>query len=294
MTSAPRDRERIPVWRRLSYPTRERLIHGALNVLTAVALFIVVFPLFWVFSSALRPSNEILVTQITLLPQTLTLENFQNVLFDRPVPRYYWNTFIVAFGVTLLNTTVATIGGYGLARVDIPYKRSFARMILLGYMFPPILLAIPIFIFWREIGLVNSFLGLAMAEVAIALPFSLWMMWKFFQSVPESLEESAKMAGATQFRAFYEIALPIAKPGMVAIAIFSYAVSWNAYTLPKILITDSEKFVLTVGVEVFLDNFSVQWAELMAAIGLAILPSFFFVFLLQKYMLEGFKVASFD
>jgi multiple sugar transport system permease protein len=294
MTVSPRDRERIPVWRRLSYSMRERLILGVLNALTLVALLIILFPLFWVFSSALRPSNEILVRQITLLPKTWTLENFQNIIFNRPIPKYYWNSMVIAFSVTVLNTVIATIGGYGLARVDIPYKRSFARLILLGYMFPPILLAIPIFIFWRQIGLVDSFFGLALAEIAIALPFSLWMMWKFFQSVPESLEESAQMAGATRFRAFYEVALPIAKPGMVAIAIFSYAVSWNAYTLPKILITDSEKFVLTIGVEIFLDQFSVQWAELMAAVGLVIIPSFLFVFFLQKYMLEGFKVASFD
>jgi len=194
----------------------------------------------------------------------------------------------VALGVVFLTTVSATLGGYGLARIDIPRKQSFARMILFGYMFPAILLAIPMFIFWNELGIINSYIGLILAETGVALPFSLWMMWKFFQTVPESLEEAAQMAGATRFRAFYEIALPVAKPGIVAIAIFSFAGSWNAYTFPRIIMVDTEMWPLTIGLYSFTVQESILWGQLMAASVLTLLPPFLFIFVLQKYLLAGF------
>jgi multiple sugar transport system permease protein len=148
------------------------------------------------------------------------------------------------------------------------------------------------FIFWKQLGLVNSLLGLVIAVTATSLPFSLWMMWKFFQTVPISLEESARMSGAPRFRAFYEIALPLAKPGMIAVAVFSYAIAWNAYTLPTVLISDSSKWPLTVGIQSFLQTDAISWGALMAASAVAVIPSFLFVYFLQKYLLQGFRAGG--
>ncbi|MFC6989703.1 carbohydrate ABC transporter permease [Haloplanus sp. GCM10025708] len=174
----------------------------------------------------------------------------------------------------------------------LPQKRTFARTILFGYMFPAILLAIPMFIFWRQLGWINSFIGLIFADTAVSLPFSLWLMWKFFQTVPYSLEESAYMNGATRFRAFYEIALPMAKPGMVAVAVFSYAIAWNEFTIPSVLMVSSDKWVLTIGLYSFTVQNSILWGQLMAASAMTIIPSFLFVFFLQKYLLRGFRAGG--
>lgn len=282
----------IPGWRTLSYPQREKVRQIGFYVLLGFALLVLVFPLFWMFSTALRPGGGMFTRPISLLPNTVTLDHFLNLFTKTQFVNYYINSVIVAAGVVALTTTIATLGGYGLTRLEIPFKKTFARTILLGYMFPPILLAIPMFIFWKNLGVINTYWGLILAESAISLPFGLWLMWKFFQTVPVSLEESAQMAGASRFRAFYDIALPMAKPGMIAVAVFAYAVSWNSYTMPKILMPDTAKWPLTVGVYAFTQQHQVLWGQVMAASALIILPAFIFVFFLQKYLLRGFRAGG--
>jgi multiple sugar transport system permease protein len=255
-------------------------------------VFAFVFPIFWMLSSSLRPQSELFVKGVQLLPSVVSFEHYEALLFQTDFIQYYKNSLIVSAGVVLITTVLSTLGGYGLSRVDIPFKIVFARGVLLGYMFPSILLGIPMFIIWRQFGLLNSYIGLILAETALVLPFSLWLMWKFFQTVPESLEESAHVVGATRFGAFYDIALPMAKPGMVAVAIFSFAISWNAYTVPKILITNSDQWVLTIAIDQLIRTEKVFWGQLMAGSFLMVIPGFLFVFFLQKYLLRGFRTGG--
>lgn len=286
------DGDNVPVWRSLNYTTRERLLHWSFNVMLGVALLVVLAPLFWMFSTALRPQTQLFDLPTSLLPQNLTLEAFRRVISGSNFLTWYMNSILVSAGVVMLTTVTATLAGYGLTRISIPFKKTFARVILFGYMFPAILLAIPMFIFWRQLGWVDSQFGLVLAETAISLPFGIWLMWKFFQTVPVSLEESAQMAGASRFRAFYEVALPMAKPGMVAVAVFSYAVSWNEFTMPSVLLVSNESWVLTLGLYSFTQQNQVLWSQLMAASALTVLPSFLFVYFLQHNLLRGFRAGG--
>ncbi|MFC7131127.1 carbohydrate ABC transporter permease [Haloferax chudinovii] len=276
----------------LSHQGRSRGWNLLLNVLLVLLLFVVVFPIFWMVSTALRPTDMIYNVPQTLLPQAVSVENFVNTFEGTNFPTYFTNSMILSVGVVGVTTSMSTLAGYGLTRIDIPHKKTFARIILFGYMFPQILLAIPMFIFWSRIGLINSHLGLILAVTATALPFGIWLMWKFFQNVPISLEESAQMAGASPFRAFYEIALPMAKPGVIAVAIFSYATAWGAYTIPRIIMPTSENWPLTVGIHMFTIQKQTLWGEVMAASVMMVIPAFIFVFALQKYLLEGFEVGG--
>ncbi len=278
----------------LDFRTKRRLLNGILNLLTLLGVLAIVLPLVWVLSSALRPNPELYTRPAPYIPQEFTLVQFERLFQPGYVDfvTYYTNSLVVSAGVVFTTTVISTFGGYGLTRLDIPFKRTFARVILFGYMFPPILLAIPMFIFWRRLGLINSYVGLTLAITATSLPFCLWLMWKFFQTVPVSLEESARMSGASRFRAFYEIALPIAKPGIIAVALFSFSIAWNSYTIPKIIMPDSEKWVLTVGIDTLTLADQVLWGEIMAASVLAIVPPILFVVMLQKYFLQGFRVTG--
>lgn len=286
------DGDNVPVWRSLEYKTRRRIADWVLNLMLGVALFVVIAPLFWMFSTALRPTEQLFDLPVSVLPQTPTLVAFEKVIANSNFLTWYGNSIIVAAGVVTLTTLTSTLAGYGLTRISIPFKKTFARVILFGYMFPAILLAIPMFIFWRELGWIDSLFGLILAETAISLPFGIWLMWKFFQTVPVSLEESAQMAGASRFRAFYEIALPMAKPGMVAVAVFSYAVSWNEFTMPSVLLVNNESWVLTLGLFSFTQQNQVLWSQLMAACALTVIPSFLFVYFLQRNLLRGFRAGG--
>ena len=277
--------------KRLSYRTRNRIQRAGLYLFLAIGLFIVLFPVFWMFSNALRPNAAMFSRPVQLLPNPITFENYEAIFVQSEYVTFYWNSVVVTAGVVVVTTLVATLGGYGLARLDLRHKKTFARAILFGYMFPAILLSIPMYVLWSRIGIVDSQLGLVLAITAITLPFSLWLMWQFFQTVPYSLEESAQMAGATRFQAFYEIALPIARPGMAAIAIFSYAIAWNQYTIPKVIMNRPENWVVTIGLDSFVQQNQVLWGQLLAAASLAVLPGFVLVYFLQRYLI-GLRVGN--
>lgn len=280
----------LEFWHQLPFQTRKTVYNYLLNLLLAIALTIILFPIYWMVASSLLPPENLFSVPNPLVPTDISLGTFASVL-ETDVVLWYKNTIILAAGVVTLTTVAATLGGYGLARLDIPFKKTFARMILFGYMFPPILLSIPMFIFWRQIGIINSLPGVILAQTATTLPFSLWLMWQFFQTVPYSYEESARVIGCSRFQAFYEVALPLAKPGMIAVAIFSFAIAWGAYTIPTILLTSNSKWVLTLGLYSFTQQESVLWGQIMAASTLLVLPTFFFVYFLQKYILRGFRAT---
>jgi multiple sugar transport system permease protein len=290
--SVSENRGRIPLWRNLSFGARGKVRRVGFWIALVVSLALVLFPIFWMFSTALRPTSEMYGTPVQIIPETFTLEHFEALFTDSLFTTFYINSVLVSAGVVLLTTVTATLGGYGLTRIDIPFKHVFARGILFGYMFPPILIAIPMFILWKDLGMIDTYIGLILAETAIALPFSLWLMWKFFQTVPYSLEESAMTAGASRFRAFYDVALPMATPGMIAVAVFSYAVSWNSFTMPKVLMITQSKWPLTIGVHSLTEQQQVFWGQIMAASALIIIPAFLFVYFLQKYLLRGFRAGG--
>ena len=283
----------IPVWRHLRYRHRRLIRRSILYVGIAFVTLLILLPVLWMLTSAVRPVGDVITRNPSLVPSTVTVEHFADLFFDSRFPIYLRNTVIVTAGVVLLSTTCATLGGYGLTRIDVPYKRTFARGVLFTYMFPPILLAIPMYILWSNIGMINTHLGLILAITARVLPFSLWLMWKFVLNVPYSLEESAQMAGATRFQAFKDIALPIAKPGIIAVAILAFAFAWGDYTMALVLMTDLDMFVITTGIEAsFFAGGQIDWGLVLAGCAVALIPPLLFVYFLQKYYVHGMSAGG--
>lgn len=288
-------RGNVPVWRHLPYRYRRMLRRSLLYIGIALITSLILFPIMWVFLSAVRPVTDVVTRNPSLVPSTVTLIHFEELFLESRFPIYLRNTIVVTTGVVVLSTTFATLGGYGLTRIDIPLRRTFARGVLFSYMFPPVLLAIPMYILWSNIGIINTYLGLILAITARVLPFSLWLMWRFFLSVPYSLEESAQMAGATRFQAFKDIALPMAKPGIIAIAILAFAFAWGDYTMALILMTDLDMFVITTGIEAsFFAGGLIRWGLVLAGSAVALIPPLLFVYFLQKYYIHGMAAGGYQ
>lgn len=276
----------------LSYERRETLVEYGLNGLVLLSVLVILFPIYWTVRTAITPQALLFSDPQPLVPTEYTLAHIQGLIENPQFRTFFLNSLLVSFGVVGLTIVTATLGGYGLTRFEFPFKQNFARLILFGYMFPGILLAIPMYILWSQIGLINSLLGVTVALTAITIPFSLWLMWNFFQTIPLSLEESAQMAGATRFEAFYQVALPMAKPGVTAIAVFSFAIAWGAFTIPTVLLVDNSNWVLTLGLDFFIQQHETLWGEVMAVCALMMLPPFVFVFFLQRALLKGFRVTE--
>ena len=278
-------------------------------VLTAVTL-LVCFPLVWAFFTSMKPKEEIFLWPPTILPQNWTLENYRALLEGRdayfqangasgatPPPSaffvdWFLNSVIVTVGTTLISTTVATLAAYSLTRFRFPGQRAVPYLALVGYMVPSIIFVFPMFLVMADLRLTDTLLSLILGYVCITLPFSMWLMWAFFRSVPIEIEEAALVDGASRLRVFREIVLPTAWPGIIAAAIFTLIVSWNDYLFGRVFMNTMENLPLTVGVMHFFDGTHVDWGLMMASSVLMTVPMAILFMALQRHLVAGFGAGA--
>lgn len=276
----------------LSHRTVARIQSASYQLVVWGTLLLLMAPVIWIVVGAFSGLEALLSGNLVRVLASFTLEPIRKVVVESQFLYYYRNSLLAAIGVVVFTVVTSTLAGYGLTRVEFRGKKWLARFILFGYMFPPLLLSLPMYQIWREIGLLNSIVGLVLAEASIPLPFGIWTMWMFFQTVPTSYEESVWMAGGSRWHSFKDIAIPQAAPGMVAVAIFAFQSSWNNYTYPKVLITEDLLRPLTTGITQYAVQNYVYWNQVMAVSFSIIIPAFVLVYFLQKYLLEGFKATS--
>jgi multiple sugar transport system permease protein len=271
---------------------QSKLKRFGLYLATLIMSLVYVFPMYWMVKSSIEPSESLWSSDLTYLPTEFTLYHFERLLFDSEFLIFFRNSVIVAIGVTILTVVISVITGYALTRFEFSGKRPIANLTIFSYMYPPILLGIPMFMLWHVAGLLNSYPGLILAQSALTVPFSTWLMWQFFQTVPISLEESTWIYGASRFRSFFDVAVPMAMPGIIAISIFAFAVSWNDFTLATILMREHQVRTLPVGVMFFIEQDTVDWGLVLSAGFFIALPPFLLVYFMQKYLLQGFRLTS--
>lgn len=255
-------------------------------------LAVVAFPFYWMLLSAFTPRAVLFRPPYQLVRADLSLENFRDLLFATEFLVYLENSLIAAAGAIALNVVAATLAGYGLTRFAFRGKKTFALGTLFSYMFPPMLMAIPLYIMFSALGMRNSYTGLILSHVAISLPLNTWIMWQYFQIVPLSLEEAAWVSGASRLRALVQVCLPSARPGILSVAIFAFALSWNDFTFAFILQTERAMFTLPVGLATFVEQTAIHWGLVMASAVLVSVPTFALVFFLQRYLLAGLGVSG--
>lgn len=276
----------------IDWTRRKKLKHYTFYGLLVAMCVAYFFPIYWMMKSALQPRAQLYAGEVIYIPTQVTLKNFEKLLFDSQFLTFYLNSIIVAIGVMVVTMLTSTLAGYALTRLELPFKKRIAQITIFSYMYPPILLVMPMFLLWFSLGFTNTYVGLILAQSALTVPFSIWLMWQFFQTIPISLEESAWMYGAGRMRSFFEIALPMAKPGLVAVAIFSFAVSWNDFTMANILMQKPSMRTLPVGVLFFTQSNAVDWGAILSASVLIAVPPLLLVYFLQRYLLRGFRLAN--
>ncbi|SDJ63381.1 MULTISPECIES: carbohydrate ABC transporter permease [Natronorubrum] len=278
---------------RVSHTYRSIIYRAGLYGSVATLLLILAFPLYWMAQSAFT-TREGIQDGITFLPtpETFTVEQF-DIVFNPTVGRYLLNSIIVTTGVVITVIVVSLIAGYGLARFDYKHKVKVARFLLVGYMFSPIVIAIPLYLIWDYLGLLNRYVGLIIALSALSMPFAVWLMWKYIQTIPTSLEESAWVAGASRWQGFKDVIVPQTKPAMIANSVFAFAIAWGDFTISYILMPSNEATTFPPGIfRVFTSSWETGWAEFMAISLLVSLPALLFAFFLQSYLLKGFKIRA--
>jgi len=266
---------------------KRRLKQIFIYVVTCIILIGVLFPLYWIIISSVKSDSQLFVCPPRILPSSLTIEQFVRLIKETLFLIYFKNSVILSLSTTLVVIIIGTLGAYSVTRFKYRGRELFTRVILLCYMYPPILLVIPLFIVMRELHLINTHIGLFLVYIAINLPFALWLLRAFFVGIPLSLDESALIDGANRMSVFIHIILPLAMPGIIATAIFTFINVWNEYVFALVMLSSTHLKTLPVGVAALVGKTSVNWGMLMAAAVLISVPLLIFFSFLQKQLLHG-------
>lgn len=275
-----------------------RLASGARIAVLIVSAVIIIIPIYWVVAASFMPSSEMLSPSLAgSFPLRPTLQNFR-ALLGTPTyhyATYYLNSLIVAVVTTVLGLAFSAFGGYALGRLRFPGRTLFSNAILLSYIVPGALIIVPIYNIMASLNLVNTRTSVIICDLTFALPFSLWMMRSYFASLPAELEEAAKVDGASVIRAMTDVVFPLAVPGMVAVAMFSFLLSWNDYLFALVFLNSPGVRTLPIGITSTFVATNMQpsnWSDLMAASVLAAVPVFALFLILQKYLVEGLSMGA--
>ncbi|ELZ04761.1 binding-protein-dependent transport system inner membrane protein [Natrialba chahannaoensis JCM 10990] len=276
----------------LTQQQRHYLERIATYTAVIVTTFVVLIPLIWGFLSTIRPSEELFSWPPVIVPSEVSFENY-HILFEQTnFALYFRNSLIVALTTIILTLLIAIPAAYAVSRYEFHGRRYIANLSVLIYMFPLILLGIPLFIIFQNIGLTNSLFGLALAHTAFALPFALLLLRVFFLDITPEIEESARLAGASRVTIVTKIILPLSLPGIVATSIFAFFLSWNEYFFALIILNDSALYTLPLGIANLIDMATTNWGMILGGVMIMILPPVLFVFLVYKHLIKGFGVST--
>ena len=259
---------------------------------TIVVAVVMIFPFYWMLNTSLKPSAEVFASPPTFVSSQWSLDAYRSLFATRSIGRYFVNSLIVALGATALSVVLAALAAYGLTRFFPRGATTFVMFLLFTKMLPETLLIIPYFQLMSDVGLLNTHLALILAYSSFALPFSVWMLIGFFRSIPREIDEAARMDGASVLQAFVRVILPLARPGLVAVALFTFLIAWNSYVWALVLTTDASMFVLSVGIANMVGEYRVQWNELMAAAVIAALPVMVLYSLLERHLVSAITAGA--
>jgi ABC-type glycerol-3-phosphate transport system permease component len=250
------------------------------------------FPLAWLVLTSIKPDREIFSATPTFWTLYPHLGAFERLFSMTNFLTYFRNSIYVAGSATLLTVFVATLAGYGITRFRFRGRETVAGAMLFTYMFAPIMIVIPFYILMRGAGLVDSHLGLVLSYTTFALPFSMWLLRSFFQSIPLELEEAAMTDGASRPQAVLFVIAPMALPGVIAVSIFTFIVAWNDYIFTFILISSDDLKTLPVGLFDLYTSTVTDWGMITAAGVVITLPAVAFFIFVQRYLISGWGAGA--
>jgi len=274
--------------------TRDVLIHLSAYLTIFVALVVTLFPIYWIAANSFKFDIDIFAVPPEWLPRNPTLKHYNEAFVERPFLRYALNSFLVAVGTTTVSLVFGTMAGYALARFNYSWqwRKQISFWILSTRMMPPIVSIIPLYLFFNYFSMLNTKSALIVAYTAFNLPFATWMMKSYFQDLPAELEEAAMVDGDTRWGAFLHVALPLARPGLAATAIFCLIISWNEFLLSLIITLTEQSQTLPIGIAGRVTQYNTYWGEISATGFMACVPIVIFAFIVQGHLVRGLSLGA--
>lgn len=259
-----------------------------------IFLFIAIslYPILRVLTISLRPGDNLLNESLRIIPKDASFENYVKLFTEKPFLIWIRNSVLVTIVVTILGVVLASLAGYSFSRFRFPGRKAGLLGLLVTQMFPATMLLLPLFIMISKLNLINSFLGLIIMYSASALPFCIWLMKGYYDTIPFSLEESAMMDGANKFFAFRKIILPLAAPALVITALFSFMTAWNEYVVAAQVLWYDDMFTIPLGLKSLQGNMTTEWGMYAAGALLISIPVIILFLVLSKWLVSGLTLGS--
>jgi len=272
---------------KLTYEISQFMRTSMFFVVTWLLVIIAVFPVFWALSSSLRNNKEIISNNPTLLPKNYTLANYTYIMTKRNFPRQFYSSTVIAVASAASVIFFASLGAYSLTRFKFKGRNVASQVILLTYLFPAVLLLVPMFIVIRNLGLANTYWSLVVVHTVTGLPLGLWLLRAYFLTIPIEFDQAAMIDGASRRQALVDIILPQAIPGIISTAIFIFIFSWNDYLWALVFLTSEAKKTLPLGISSYMNEFGFEWGPLMAATVAIAVPVVVLFIVVQSRLVRG-------
>jgi multiple sugar transport system permease protein len=257
-----------------------------------VMLGVVVVPFLWIFLASFRPSSDLIKSNPSFGLGDLSLANYQNLQQAAQYFTYLTNSAIVSLTSTIVSIILALLAAYSVYRTRYPGRRPLYLALIITYVFPGVVLLIPLYQLLGKVGLINNLFSLVIVNVTFTAPFSVWLMRGFFGAIPAGIEEAASIDGASRMRILLSIVLPLTAPGIAAAAIFSFVWSWTEYMFASAFIVDEGRKTLPVGLGAFIQQYNIDWGLLAAAAVATALPVIIIFAFIGRYFVEGLTAGA--
>ncbi len=264
-------------------------------VLTILSLWVAV-PLYVVVSTSLKPLKDV-SGLFQWIPDELTASPYLDIWTTVPLAKYFQNSLIITVAATVCSVTVAVLAAYAVARLQFRGRRAFSLTVLSTQMFPGILFLLPLYLIFTQIRnvtglqLQGSYLGLIITYMTFTLPFAIWMLTGYFAAIPKELEEASMIDGTGRMGALFRVILPVAKPGIIAVAVYSFISAWGEVLFASVLTNEATK-TLSLGLKSYASESDVFWNQLMAASVVVSLPVLIGFILVQKHLVAGLSAGA--
>lgn len=249
------------------------------------------YPVFWVVKMALTPSQGFDMS-LNPIPDNPSLDNFRHLFNDLPFFTWLRNSAIVAIATTIIGVFLACTSAYALSRFRFPGRTTAMLAFLVTQMFPGVLMMIPLYLIIDALGLLDSLIGLVFVYSTTAIPFCVWMLKGYFDTIPIELEEAALMDGASASVIFWKIILPLSLPAVAVTALFSFMTAWNEFILAAVFMNQEDHYTLPVGLQRMVGQFSTDWGYFAAGAILVSIPVVVLFFALQKHLVGGLTAGG--
>ncbi|MFN2103539.1 MAG: carbohydrate ABC transporter permease [Candidatus Promineifilaceae bacterium] len=261
-----------------------------LVVIAAIIFFIV--PMLWIIYTSFRTQASIFTGDVISPIEDYTLENYEVILSVADFPAFFWNSFRIALAVTLISLVFSILAAYGLSRFKIKGKNAIITGVFSTQMFPPVLLIIPMFLIIFNMNLLDTVTGVVLGQLILILPFQVWMLKGYFDNIPTDLDEAARIDGCGIFQRLIYVVLPVALPGIMVAAFFSFVVSWGDFLIVSVISQTQRTATVTLVIQRLSGALLIRWGQVAAATVLTIVPTIILFFFVQNRLVSGLTAGA--